>query len=467
MKITTEELGSIRERHDRWRRGEPGGECADLRDADLRGMNLRNANLSDAYLRDAYLSDADLSGANLSGADLFGANLSGANLSDAYLCGANLRGANLRDANLRDTNLSDANLGDANLRDADLSGADLNGADLFGANLSGADLFGAQLSCKKLGGANLSGATLIGADLSVADLNGANLSGANLSDAKLRGADLRGANLSDADLSCADLSLAQLIGARLLNARLEGAYLHSADLRDATLTGANLEHVGLVRTNLEGATISNCRVYGISAWDVRLDGKTKQLNLIMTPEDQQSDISVDDLEVAQFIYLLINNRKIRHVIDTITSKAILILGRFTEERKRVLDALRDELRNRDYVPILFDFDKPSRRDLTETITLLASMARFIIADITDAAAVREEIQSIARDLPSVPIQPLLLAGTDEYVTIEDSKRYPWVLPTYRYASIDSLPDALAQSVIVPAEAKVIELKPTELPERRK
>jgi len=29
----------------------------------------------------------------------------------------------------------------------------------------------------------------------------------------------------------------------------------------------------------------------------------------------------------------------------------LILGRFTEERKRVLDALREELRSRDYLPI--------------------------------------------------------------------------------------------------------------------
>jgi len=70
------------------------------------------------------------------------------------------------------------------------------------------------------------------------------------------------------------------------------------------------------------------------------------------------------LEVAQFVYLLVNNQRIRHVIDTITSKIVLILGRFTHERKAVLDALRDELRKRDYLPILFDFDKPASRDLT-------------------------------------------------------------------------------------------------------
>ena len=45
---------------------------------------------------------------------------------------------------------------------------------------------------------------------------------------------------------------------------------------------------------------------------------------------------------------MLHNQKIRDVIDTITSKAVLILGRFTDERKAVLDALRDELRKRNY-----------------------------------------------------------------------------------------------------------------------
>src|SRR3712207_7715106 len=49
------------------------------------------------------------------------------------------------------------------------------------------------------------------------------------------------------------------------------------------------------------------------------------------------------------------------------------------ERKAVLDAVREALRAHDYVPILFDFDIPADRDVTETVTLLARMARFIIA----------------------------------------------------------------------------------------
>ena len=62
--------------------------------------------------------------------------------------------------------------------------------------------------------------------------------------------------------------------------------------------------------------------------------------------DDEPEITIDDIEVAQFVYLLLYNQKIRKVIDTITSKAVLILGRFTEEHKRGLNAIRDELRRR-------------------------------------------------------------------------------------------------------------------------
>jgi hypothetical protein len=58
--------------------------------------------------------------------------------------------------------------------------------------------------------------------------------------------------------------------------------------------------------------------------------------LIITKENEP-EITVDNIEVAQFIYLLMHNQKIRDVIDTITSKVVLILGRFTPKRKQVLE----------------------------------------------------------------------------------------------------------------------------------
>jgi hypothetical protein len=182
---------------------------------------------------------------------------------------------------------------------------------------------------------------------------------------------------------------------------------------------------------------------------MKLNG-AKQQNLVITPANEP-EITVDNVEVAQFVYLMLHNEKIRDVIDTITSKVVLILGRFTDERKAVLDALRDELRKRDYLPILFDFVVPSTRDITETISLLARMARFVVADITDAKSIPQELAVIVPDLPSVPVQPLLLEGSAEYGMFEHFKRYPWVLKAYRYHSSERLIAGLGEHVIGPPE----------------
>jgi hypothetical protein len=99
---------------------------------------------------------------------------------------------------------------------------------------------------------------------------------------------------------------------------------------------------------------------------------------------------------------MINKQKVRDVIDTITSEAVLILGRFTEERKTVLHALREELRKRNYLPILFDFDVPATRDITETVSLLARMARFIIADLTDPSSIPKELEAVVPGL-AIPV----------------------------------------------------------------
>ena len=185
--------------------------------------------------------------------------------------------------------------------------------------------------------------------------------------------------------------------------------------------------------------------------------ETKQQNLVITPEDEP-EITVDNIEVAQFIYLLLHNQKIRDVIDTITSKAVLILGRFTDERKAVLDALREELRKRDYLPILFDFEKPRSRDTDETITLLARMARFIVADISDAKSVLQELRAIVPDLPSVPVQPIILAMQEEPGMFDFYRNMPSFLTVHRYTSQEQLLADLGEKVIGPAELKVLELR---------
>jgi uncharacterized protein YjbI with pentapeptide repeats len=418
----------------------------DLRKAKLRGADLSGANLSKANLMDANLSRVNLSSANLRGVDLLRANLSRVNLR-----GADLGLANLVSANLSGANLSKALLFGADLRKGDLSSADLSEADLREANLSKAILVSANLSRANLVSVNLSGALLIGANLSEADLRGADLGLANLVSANLSGA-----SLFEASLGLADLSSAILMDANLSRANLFLASLALANLSDANLDAADLTGAILMDTNLASANLTGCRVYGVSAWGVKLDS-VKQQNLIITPADEP-EITVDNIEVAQFVHLLLHNEKIRHVIDTITSKVVLILGRFTDERKAVLDALREELRKRNYLPVLFDFEKPRSLTTDEKITLLARMARFVIADLTDAKSVLQELRGIVPDLPSVAILPLILTPQEEPGMFDFFRSYPWVLEPCRYGSQERLLANLEKFIVDPAEAKVLELR---------
>ena len=320
----------------------------------------------------------------------------------------------------------------------DLSEANLRGADLREADLTMVDLCRANLSRANLSRANLTDAYLTEANLSKAKLRWAYLVGALLIKANLRGADLREANLSGKT----DLSLVNLSGANLSGANLRGAYL---------------ENTNFVETCLEGANISNSRIYGISAWNLKTNKETKQLSLVITPVEEPI-ITVDNLEVAQFIYLLLNNEKIRDVINTITTKVILILGRFTKRRKNVLDAIREELRKQNYLPILFDFDKPATRDFQETVTTLARLARFVIADITNPRSIPQELGSIVQELPSLPVKPLLRYGAKPWAMYDHIKRYPWVLEIYKYRNLDDLLGSLKEKVILPAENKAKELE---------
>jgi uncharacterized protein YjbI with pentapeptide repeats len=341
----------------------------------------------------------------------------------------------------------------ADLRKADLRGADLKGADLSGANLREADLRGADLSGAKFGRANLigaylKGANLIGAYLKGADLRGAHLKGANLYAADLSGADLKGADLERAVLVKADLRGADLSG---------GVDLSWANLSGADLSWANLRYSSLVRANINNAIVSGSKVYGSSVWD--LEGEFKeQKDLIITDTDE-APITVDNIKVAQFVYLILNNKELRDVINTLTSKTVLILGRFAlPDRKAILDALRDKLREFDLLPIVFDFDRPADKDFTETIKTLAGLCYFVIADVTNPKSSPLELQATVPDY-QIPFVPIIQEGERPFAMMVDlQKKYNWVLDTLSYDSIDTLIKALKPAIIDPAIQKHNELR---------
>jgi hypothetical protein len=250
--------------------------------------------------------------------------------------------------------------------------------------------------------------------------------------------DLSGANLKDADLRKADLKEANLKRTDLDRANLFGADLRKANLHKANLHKANLVAAILNEADFAGADLTGCRIYGASAWGMKNVEEAKQQNLVITRKDEP-EITVDNIEVAQFIYLLLHNEKIRDVIDTITTKAVLILGRFTPKRKKVLDKLREELRKRDRTPIVFDFDQPENKNVTDTVKLLAQMVRYIIVDLSDPNSAPYELGVISTlGLKRTPVVPIIVEGQRPFSMLEDVLEEPWCTKLIEYKDMENL-----------------------------
>jgi uncharacterized protein YjbI with pentapeptide repeats len=329
-----------------------------------------------------------------------------------------------------------------------LSKAKLGGANLQNANLQNASLHKAELGQANLKNCNLCNAFLYQANLMQADLEGADLRKANLEETNFFIADLKNTNLEEADLQKAYLVSANLENANLKKADLNQTRLSNANLIKANLSQAHLMYSSLIKTDLSFANLNECYIYGTSVWDVKTVG-TIQTNLVISPPNE-SIITIDNIKIAQFIYLLLNNSEIRDVIDTLTSKAVLILGRFSEERKVIIDSIAQWLRENNYVPIIMDFSKPKDRSFTETIRILAGLCKYIIADLTDPKSVPHESASIIPFIKT-PFIPLIQKGSKVYSMFPDLKDYPWVMNTVEYSDKEDLFKIMRKNVIEPAE----------------
>jgi uncharacterized protein YjbI with pentapeptide repeats len=378
-------------------------------------------------------------------------DFSGADLSELNLAGANLAKADLTGTRLCGTNLSEANLSRAKLFRADLSQADLSRSTIFKANLSQSDLAGANLN-----GADLSYAFLIRANLSGATLLGACLKGANLGQASLFRTKLNKAVLSQASFFKADLSEADLSEADLAGANLQEAVLERTNLRSANLANANLCFATLLRTNLENAVLDNCAVYGTSLWDVNM-ADSRQRDLDIMPA-QEPVLSVDSLQTAQLVGMLLHHEQARYEVFSITLNTVLVIGRFPPERKPVLTAIKEALRSVDYSPLVLDFHLPGSGDKNEIVKTLGRMSRFVIADLTDDRRIADTLDAVVHFLPSIPIQPIGQTGRELGLADSHYRKYRWVQPFWRFKDRDDLAAKFGREVVAPAEQRAAELR---------
>jgi hypothetical protein len=306
---------------------------------------------------------------------------------------------------------------------------------LRGFNLSGANLAGVILPA----------ANLYDCDFSDAHMPGVTLNHATISNCKFLRADLRAAQLRHARLPGNDLTEVDLGGADLLRADLVNTKLDGAKMIGASLAGATV-----VRTSFRGAELRDTLIFGAAVWDVEMDETTIQENIRISDEPP---LSCDDIEVAQVINLFRTNHKITSIIESVSARMVFILGRFTPERKKVLNLLKQELSERatPFVPVVFDFRRPSTLNFIETVGLLAHLSAFVIADVTDARIVLEEIPHIVTNV-AVPVKPLIMGSIkDEPITLDNYRRnHRSLMKTLVYTDVDDLCARLDEEIVMPA-----------------
>lgn len=292
---------------------------------------------------------------------------------------------------------------------------------------------------------------LIRPDLKGFNLDGMDLSGYHLDQSDFSDASMIGCNLNDAWLTWCVFIRTKLNNStmispvretfdgdkRLLGVNLRWSSFADTDLTNVDMRGATLEAVRFHHCNFRSANLSGSDVYGVSAWGNDFDEHTIQEDLVIT-QWKETILTVDNIELAQFIYSVLNSNNVRGAINTLTTKIVLILGSFAETDKLILDSIKRELRFFNLVPMMFDFGQPHRRNKTETVSTLAHLSKFIVADLTNQRSVPHELASILPHLRSVPTIPIIRDEEKAYGMFGDFNDLKQVSPIINYNSNQSI-----------------------------
>lgn len=352
----------------------------------------------------------------------------------------------------------------ADLEDFDLSNSILNKADFKDANLKRADFQNAHLAEATFESADLRGANFKNADLTRSNLKNCKIDNTTI----FEGVILYEANLEELLINRVSFKNSKITNTKLSYIKIKESNFDGVDFSNSEITNSEILNSNLKRTKFINTTITNCHledcnIYGASIWNLTTSN-TLQKDLLITDSGEQH-IYIDDMDLANYIFLVRNDSNLTKIINASTSKFVLILGRFSEPRKSILESIKNNIRAYQYLPILFDFKKPDGRTLTETIGILAKLSRFIIADITSATFVLHELNHIIPIMVNVPLIPILVKGEYESLTFEHWGKYPWVLPTYEYENEEELLNNIFIEIIEPCEKVLYNLTGIEPPKR--
>lgn len=290
------------------------------------------------------------------------------------------------------------------------------------------------------------------------DARSINFKGVNFFQSSLESMHLDDVDLSGSNFYEADLSYAKLRRANLTGCNFRKTYLSYANLEGAKLINVNLNRANLVHANLEGATLENSIVYGVSAWGVITNENTAQRNLILEDTNFAGDglieyfsrqdhypLMVHDIEIAQFIHLMTNNKSLGKALNAMIDKGVLILGKFRDQGRELLEFVATRLKSRNFIPIIFDFQNPEENKIIETVTVLAGISRFIVVDLS-GPSVPAELERITSTYSRPIISFTKETNEDKvYAMFSDLLRKRQVL-FLRYTSLDELENKLDEKL---------------------
>ncbi|MFZ0160571.1 MAG: pentapeptide repeat-containing protein [Kineosporiaceae bacterium] len=262
----------------------------------------------------------------------------------------------------------------------------------------------------------------------------------------IRDAIIDGCRFEEGDFSRADFS----------NTCFVGTHFNKTILTDSCFDGASFINCNLNRVNLTGARfclkeITETVVYGISAWDLRTCEAMQQSKLVIERtydlysdlvERGQIPVTVDNIELAQFIHYLSDHKKMRDTINILNARGVLLLGRFRDGGLDRLYRIRDWLLTKNYTPMIFDFGRPDSLDLTETVVTMAGLSRLVLADLS-GGSVPQELHAI---LGAFEKPVIAFSEQDPYALLKDlMRKNPYVF-FVKFASDAELLNGLAKKL---------------------
>lgn len=155
--------------------------------------------------------------------------------------------------------------------------------EFYGVNFSDVDF-----NCSSFRNSTFCDCTFDGAKITFSDLVDAYFQSCTFKNVNMRVCKIGSAHFIDCIFEDSDLSYCSA----------ENTSFHGSSFKNTAL-----ENISFVKSDFSNTVLDGCRVYGISSWNLNLDN-SEQRNLVITKKNEP-EITVDNIELAQFLYLMI------------------------------------------------------------------------------------------------------------------------------------------------------------------